>query len=113
MRYIQIDAIQTVGFHFKVYRASNHIARSKFCAYVMLGHKAGSIGKLEKASFSPHSFADQERFRMGMVEAGGVKLDKFHIGYAATGTPTHCDTSMREPRSRGASGSVGGTGDGS
>src|SRR5687768_17073938 len=28
---------------------------------------------------------------MGMVQASRMELDKFHIGYAATRTPTHCN----------------------
>jgi len=26
---------------------------------------------------------------MGMVEAGGMKLDEFHVSYPATGAPAH------------------------
>lgn len=43
-------------------------------------HKLDALDGFEDAAFAADGFADEEGFGLGMVEAGGVELDKFHVG---------------------------------
>jgi hypothetical protein len=67
-------------------------------ALVVGRHEAGAGGsarsgrQLEQAAFAAHRFADQEGLGVGVVQAGRVELDEFHIGDAAAGAPGHRDT---------------------
>ena len=40
-------------------------------------------------AFAANGFGDQEAFRLGVVEAGGVELHEFHVRHPATGSPGH------------------------
>ncbi|SMG62618.1 conserved hypothetical protein [methanotrophic bacterial endosymbiont of Bathymodiolus sp.] len=86
---VQVHAIQAAFFHFKVDSARHYIPRCQFCPFVVLGHEACAIGQFQQTTFAAHCFGDQKAFGIGVVQAGGVELDEFHIGNSASRTPGH------------------------
>src|SRR5690606_10826541 len=57
----------------------------------MPGHETFTIGQSQQTAFAANGFADEEGFCVRMVKAGGMKLNKFHIGDPAACTPAHRD----------------------
>ena len=88
---IEINAIQPAFFHFKVDRTGDDVARRKFRTFIVPEHEARTIRELQQSAFAAYRFADQERFGMGMIKAGRMKLDEFHVCDAATRAPAHGD----------------------
>ena len=86
---VQVHAIQAAFFHFKVDGARHYIPRCQFCPFVVLGHEACAIGQFQQTTFAAHCFGDQKAFGIGVVQAGGVELDEFHIGNSASCAPGH------------------------
>ena len=37
------------------------------------------VDRLQHAAFAAHRFADQKRFRLRMIKAGGMELDELHV----------------------------------
>ena len=95
VRDVEIDAIQAALFHFEVDGPGDHVARRQFGALIVRGHEAGAVGQLEQAAFAAHRLGDQEGLGVRVVQAGGVKLDEFHVGDPATGAPAHGDAVAR------------------
>ena len=91
VRDVEIDAVQAALLHFEVDGAGDDVARRQFGALVVPGHEARAVGQLEQAAFAAHRFGDEEGLGMGVVEAGGVELDEFHVGDPAAGAPAHGD----------------------
>ena len=80
-------------FHLEVNRAGHHIARGQLGAGVMMRHETGASGRCgqqQAPAFAAHGFGDQKRLGVGVVQAGGVELNEFHVGSAATRTPGGC-----------------------
>src|SRR5215472_3755865 len=42
-------------------------------------HEFNAAGGLQYCPFPTHSLADQERFGFGMIQAGRIELDEFHV----------------------------------
>ena len=93
MRDIEVNEIQAAFFHFKVDGTGNDIAGCQLGARIVLRHEAlagfAFFRQAEKATFTANGFGNQIRFGGRVIQTGRVKLDKFHIGDAAAGTPAH------------------------
>jgi hypothetical protein len=91
MRDVEIDAIQPALLHLEVDGPGHHVARCEFAAWVVAGHEAAAVGQQQASALAAYRLGDQEGFRLRVVEAGRMKLDKFHIRHPAAGTPRHRD----------------------
>eukprot|EP01022_Parablepharisma_sp_SALTPOND_P004214 TRINITY_DN118_c5_g1_i1.p1 TRINITY_DN118_c5_g1~~TRINITY_DN118_c5_g1_i1.p1 ORF type:complete len:1641 (+),score=478.48 TRINITY_DN118_c5_g1_i1:3715-8637(+) len=95
---IQVHMIQAALLHLEVDGARHDVARRQLGPIVMLGHEALAGGaarrgrQLEQGAFAAQGFADQEGLGIGVVQAGRMELDEFHVCHAAAGTPGHGDT---------------------
>ncbi len=88
---VQVHVIQATLLHFEVDRARHHVARSQFGALVVFRHEAGAIGQLQQAAFATYGFRDQEGLGVGVIQAGRVELDEFHVRHPAARAPGHGD----------------------
>lgn len=94
---VEIDVIEAPFLHLEVDRARHDVAWRQFATLVMRWHEAlaglrARFGwQLEQAAFAADRFGDQERFRIRVVQAGGVELDEFHVRHPAAGAPGHRD----------------------
>ncbi len=67
----------------------------KACEGVVFLHEGGAALELQDAAFAADGLADQEGFGLGVEEAGGVKLDEFHVGDVCACAPGHGDAVAR------------------
>ncbi len=51
--------------------------------------KATPAQVLQHAALAAHGFADEKRFGLGVIQAGGMKLDEFHVGDGRPGPVGH------------------------
>src|SRR5258706_11629251 len=65
--------------HFVVDSASHDVARCKGFEWMIFIHKLSPLGVLKDSPLPPDGLTDQEGFRLGMVQACGMKLDELHI----------------------------------
>jgi len=62
---------------------------------MVLFHESSAVLQAQDPSFTPDGLADQEGFRLRVVEASGMKLDEFHVGDDCPGTVSHSDAVAR------------------
>ena len=92
VRDVEIDAVQAAFFHLEVDGAGDDVARRQFGARVVLRHEAvRRPAGAEMPAFAAHRLGDQKGFGVGVVKAGRVELDEFHVGHPAAGAPGHGD----------------------
>ena len=93
VRDIEINKIEAALFHFEVDRTGDHITWCQLGAFVVLRHEAFAgfalIRQAQVAAFTANRLRDQIRLGKRVVKAGGVKLDKFHVGDTAACAPPH------------------------
>ena len=53
---VQIDAVQTAFFHFKVDGAGDNVARSELGTLIVVRHEALAVWKYEKSTFAADGF---------------------------------------------------------
>jgi len=96
MRGIEVHIINTVSFHFKINRARNNIARCEFCPWVVGWHEAcrlsGCPRNFQLGALTAKCLGNEKTPIFGVVEAGGVKLNEFHVGHTAPCSPGHGNT---------------------
>jgi len=76
-------------------RSRHDVPGGKACEGVVFLHEGGAALELQDAAFAADGLADQEGFGLGVEEAGGVKLDEFHVGDVRPGAPGHRDAVTR------------------
>src|SRR3984957_19983840 len=59
---------------------------------MILGHEFTPESIYQFTTLASHRLADQERFSLRMKKAGGMKLNKLHIGDGCSGPPRHRHT---------------------
>ena len=89
---IQIDARTTRALHLRVDRAGHHVTGGQLQARVVFLHEPPSPVIGQDPPFPTDRFGDQERFCLGVVEAGGVELHELHVGHRRPGPPCHGHT---------------------
>jgi hypothetical protein len=70
-------------------RPGHDVARSEIAALVVAVHERRPVWQAQDAPLAAHGLGDQDRYPLGTVEAGRVKLNEFEICDAASGTPRH------------------------
>ena len=88
---VEIDEGVALFFHNGVDGAGGDVSRSKGSARVIVFHEGSAVSVEKLGTLTADSFGDKKGFGIGMVEAGGVKLNKFHVANSESGTPCHGD----------------------
>ena len=95
---IQINVIQTTLFHLEIDGARHNVTRRQLCTLIMPRHEpltrggACAGGQFQQCALATQCLADQERFRVGVIQASRMELNEFHIGNPAAGARCHGDT---------------------
>ena len=84
---VEVDTIESQTLHFMINGAGHDIPWGKVTPGVEAGHKRFPIRQLQCGALTAQCFGDQEGFRLGVVQAGGVELVKFHIRHPAARPP--------------------------
>src|SRR4051794_36807654 len=87
--------ISAAPLHLIVDGASHHVARCQGFERMVFVHELKPIDGLENASLTTDGFANKERFCLGMIEAGRVKLDELHVRNRRAGPISHGDAIAR------------------
>src|SRR2546421_1069471 len=56
---------------------------------MVLVHEGSSLEGLEHAALTAHSFANEKRLRLGMIQASRMELNELHIRYGRSGAVSH------------------------
>ena len=92
MCHVQEHVVLASQLHLAVDGAGHHIARSERQTRVILLHKLLSGKVAQHGAIAAHGLGDEESGTVaGMIQRGGVELDKFHILHGAFGTIHHSD----------------------
>ncbi len=88
---VEIDAGIALFFHDGVDGAGGDIAGCEGAAGVVVFHEGFAFSVEELGAFAADGFGDEEGFGVGVIEAGGVELDEFHVADGEAGAPCHGD----------------------
>ncbi len=86
---VQVYAVHTQPLHLVVDGPGHDVPGGQLGPFVETVHEAGAIRQFQHAALAANRLGDQERFGLGMVQAGGVELVEFHVGHPAAGPPGH------------------------
>src|SRR5205823_3914777 len=76
---VEINAVGAQALHLVVDRASDDIAGGQFRPRIEALHEGAAIGQQQPTAFPANRLSKEERFGLGMIKAGGMKLNEFHI----------------------------------
>ena len=77
---VEIHARIPALFELAVNGSGDDVSRGQFLVGMVDRHEGGAVGELQNPSFAANGLRDEEGFRLGVIEARRMKLDKFHIG---------------------------------
>ena len=86
---VEQHMVQSLPLHLPVDHPRHHVAGRQRSLGVVLPHELPARGIAEDAALAPDRLGDQEGLGPGMVEAGGMELDEFHVGDLGSGPPGH------------------------
>ena len=87
--WVMSSRTKSAPLHLAVDGAGHHIpGRQRFERMIPV-HELVSRDRFQYPAFAAHRLADQKGLGLGMVEAGGMKLDEFHVGHPCPGTIGH------------------------
>jgi len=86
---VEVDIGVAVLFHDGVDGACGDVARGERAAGVEILHEGSAADIDELGAFAAHRFGNKERFGLGVVEAGRVELDEFHVADRQPRAPGH------------------------
>ena len=86
---VEVDTGAASAFDFVVDCAGDNITRCQGATRIILVHEFVALFINESGPFATHGFGDQEGASLGVIKAGGVELNEFHVGYAGSRSPGH------------------------
>ena len=90
MRDVQIHALRAAAFHFGVDRPGHDVAGGQFALGMGVLHETLAATIDQNAAFASNRLGNEKRFDRGMVKAGRVELNEFHVRDHGTCPPGHC-----------------------
>ena len=88
---VEKNRIISTFFQFRVNGPGHHISTGQIFLGIVFFHESMACGIHQNAAFPPDRFGNQKILGIRMIEAGGVKLNKFQIGNGGAGTVAHGD----------------------
>ena len=92
---VQIDAVGAGLFHFQVDGPGHRVPGGQVFQGVVLLHEGPPGAIDEDGALPPERLGDEEIFGRGVIEAGGVELDEFHVADPGPGPVGHGDAVSR------------------
>jgi len=92
---VEIGAGVAADLHLVVDGAGDDIARRQLGARIVALHERLARAVEQPRAFAAHGFADEERFRFGVEEAGRMELHEFHVADFEARAPGHGDAVAR------------------
>jgi len=92
---VEVHVLVAVRLHLVVDRAGDDVPRRELGTRIVARHEGRTVRPAQDATLSAHRLADEEGFRLRVVEAGRVELDELHVPDRSSGAIGHGDPVTR------------------